>query len=129
MWFYNNRVKMVLTNEQLNYQNRMYISKYLIDNPKTKYTKTEILFICKFKIVNPHIKISDKEIIKKHDILDKEYDSSKKSEKKENILDKIYDYSNKTTKKGKTNIINSMKKNVLNIYKNSLNRNNLYLDE
>ena len=120
---------MVLTNEQLEYQNNIYISKYKMDNPKTKYTNSEILFICKFKIVNHHIKISDKEIIKKHDILDKDYDSSKKTEKKENILDKYYDYSNKTSKKGKTNIINSMKKNVLNVYKNVQNRKNLYLDE
>lgn len=121
--------KMVLTNEQLEYQNNIYISKYKMDNPKTKYTNSEILFICKFKIVNHHIKISDKEIIKKHDILDKDYDSSKKTEKKENILDKDYDYSNKTTKKGKKNIISSMKKNVLNVYKNVQNRKNLYLDE
>lgn len=120
---------MVLSNEQLEYQNNIFILKYKMDNPKTKYTKTEILFICKFRIINPHIQISDKEIIKKHDILDKDYDSSKKNEKKENILDKYYDYSNKTSKKGKTNILNSMKKNVLNVYKNTKNRKYLFLDE
>lgn len=109
---------MTMTQEQINYENGLYILKYKLENPKTKYTNTEIIFICKFKMMNPHIHISDKEILKKHDILDKEYDSSKKTEKKENILDKNYDFSKKTTKKGKRNMINSIKKNLLNICKN-----------